>query len=167
MLFGCLNNKAELDVSDALDNYQTKYSDVKDSVQKLSGEGLSRKTLKLNEQGLPQKLAEKIALTTSLYHTLDVIAITEKSQSKTSDSLAIYLNISQNLDIRWLSLKLNALEVTNAWHASAKFKLQNQLRDVHSRIRRKSAIALGSGTTQFHQAYTDKIERLQADDSVH
>lgn len=154
-----LSNRAELDVSDALDNYRTKYNDVKDSVQKLSGEGLSRKTLKLNEQGLPQKLAEKIALTTSLYHTLDVIAITEKSQSRTNDALATYLAISQDLDIRWLSLKINALEVTNAWHASAKFKLQNQLRDVHARIT-ETALALGS-TTQFHQAYTAKIERLQ------
>lgn len=155
-----LNNKTKLDVSEALSNYQTKYSEVKDSVQKLSSKRLSNKTLRLNEQGLPQKLAEKIALTTSLYHTLDVIAITEKSQSKTSDSLAIYLNISQNLDIRWLSLRINALEVTNAWHASANFKLQNQLRAVHSLVAEK-AIELGSAA-QFHQTYTDKIERLQA-----
>ena len=155
-----LNNKGKLDVSDALNDYQTKYSEIKDSVQKLSSEGLSHKTLRLSEQGLPQKLAEKIALTTSLYHTLDVIAITEKNQSKTSDSLEIYLNISQNLDIRWLSLKINALEVTNAWHSSAKFKLQNQLRDVHSLLAEK-AIDLGSGA-QFHQTYADKIERLQA-----
>ncbi len=154
-----LNNKPKLDVSDALNNYQAKYNEVKDSVQKLSSEGLRHKTIKFNKQGLPQKLAEKIALTTSLYHTLDVIAITEKSQSKTSDSLAIYLNISKNLDIRWLSLRINALEVTNAWHSSAKFKLQNQLRAVHSHLAEK-AIELGSAE-QFLQTYADKIERLR------
>ncbi|MGE4593906.1 MAG: NAD-glutamate dehydrogenase domain-containing protein [Gammaproteobacteria bacterium] len=154
-----LNNKSNLDVSTTLNNYQNQYNDVKDSVLKLSRKHLSIKIDKLVEQGLPRALAENIALTTNLYHTLDVIAIAEKCQSSTDDTLSAYLNMSQDLDIRWLSLKINALEVTNAWHASAKFKLQNQLRDVHTRIT-EVAIDLGS-TTQFHQAYAANIERLQ------
>jgi len=155
-----LNNKTELDVSDAIEGYRAKYNEVKACVQQQSSEGLNYKTTRLSEQGLPQELAEKIALATSLYHTLDVIAITEKSQSDTSDTLAIYLSISQNLDIRWLSLKINALEVTNAWHASAKFKLQNQLRAVHSLLA-EQAITLGSAE-QLNQSYAGKTERLQA-----
>jgi NAD-specific glutamate dehydrogenase len=154
-----LNNKNDLDVSSTLDEYQEKYNDVKDSVLKLSREHLSLQIDDLVEQGLPRKLAENISLTTNLYHTLDVIAISEKCQSSADDTLSAYFNISQNLDIRWLSLKINALEVTNAWHTRAKFKLQNQLRGVHTRIT-ETAIKLGS-TTQFQQAYTAKIERLQ------
>ena len=154
-----LNNKSDLDVSSTLDDYQEKYNNVKDSVLKLSREHLSLQIDDLVEQGLPRKLAENISLTTNLYHTLDVIAISEKCQSSADDTLSAYFNISQNLDIRWLSLKINALEVTNAWHTRAKFKLQNQLRGVHTRIT-ETAIKLGS-TTQFQQAYTAKIERLQ------
>jgi glutamate dehydrogenase len=148
-----------LDVSSTLDEYQAKYSDVKNSVLKLSREHVSLKIDDLVEQGLPFDLAENISLATNLYHTLDVIAIAEKCQSTTDDALSAYLSISKDLDIRWLSLKINALEVTNAWHASAKFTLQNQLRSVHTRIT-ETALDLGS-TTQFHQAYTAKIERLQ------
>jgi len=154
-----LNNKSDLDVSATLAQYQTKYSDLKNSILKLSGEHLSLKTDDLVEQGFPCELAENISLATSLYHTLDVIAIGEKCQSSTDDALSAYLSISQDLDIHWLSLKINALEVTNAWHASAKFTLQNQLRSVHTHIT-ETAINLGS-TAQFHQAYTTKIERLQ------
>jgi len=154
-----LNNKSDLDVSTTLDSYQPKYNDVKDSVLKFSRDHLRRKIDSLVEQGLPHDLSENISLTTNLYHTLDVIAIAEKCQSNTDDALSTYLNISQDLDILWLSLKINALEVTNAWHTSAKFKLQNQLRDVHTRIT-EMAIDLGS-TAQFHQAYFTKIERLQ------
>jgi len=155
-----LNNKAELDVGDALENYRAKYSDVKTSMQKLTNTDLAQKAANLHQQGLPQAFADKIALTTTLYHTLDVIAITENNASKTADALETYLDISKHLDIRWLSLKINALEVTNTWHASAKFKLQNQLRDVHSSLSEK-AIELGS-VELFQQAYAEQIERLQS-----
>jgi len=154
-----LNNKSELDVSSTLDDYQAKYNDVKESVLKLSKEHLSLKVDDLIEQDLPRELAENISLATNLYHALDVIAIAEKCQSTMDDTLSAYFSISQDLDIRWLSLKINALEVTNAWHASAKFKLQNQLRGVHTHIT-ETAIGLGS-SAQFHQAYTAKIERLR------
>ena len=154
-----LNHEKELNVSEALSRYQQQYNDVKRSVVNHSAERLSPKTNRLIEQSLPSELAEKIALTTSLYHTLDVIAIAENCQSKMDETLAVYLDIAQKLDIRWLSLKINALEVTNAWHASAKFTLQNQLRDAHSNLAEKS-IGLGS-QEQFEQTYSVQIEKLQ------
>lgn len=155
-----LDNRAELDVGDVLDNYRAKYNNVKTSVQKLTDADLGQKAVKLHQQGLPKALADKIALTSTLYHALDVIAITENNASNTTDALSIYLDISKCLDIRWLSLKINALEVTNTWHASAKFTLQNQLRDVHSSLSDK-AIELGS-TEKFQQVYAEQVERLQS-----
>jgi glutamate dehydrogenase len=76
---------------------------------------------------------------------LDVVELADESGQKISRVREVYLEISQGLSIGWLRERIENLEVSGRWEATARSRLRESLLAVHRQL---AANLLRRGTSQ-------------------
>ncbi len=88
---------------------------------------LTTEIAQLIEAGSPHDLATKIATTSALFPALDIIEITQKTQSPLDKVATIYFSLGENLELDWLRNLILAHPVENHWDALARAALRDDL----------------------------------------
>ncbi|KAA9160854.1 NAD-glutamate dehydrogenase [Amycolatopsis acidicola] len=94
----------------------------------------------LIEQGVPEKLANRVAGLLDSYGLLDIIEVTELAEREArvaterspQETAELYYALSAHLDVDELLTSISALERGNRWHALARLSLRD---DVYSSLR--------------------------------
>ncbi len=102
-------------------------------------------TLRYQNLGVPIQVAKRMASLMGSTMVLDVVELADESGQKISRVREVYLEISQGLSIGWLRERIENLEVSGRWEATARSRLRESLLAVHRQL---AANLLRRGTSQ-------------------
>ena len=102
-------------------------------------------TRRYQNLGVPTQVAQRMASLMGSTMVLDVVELAAESGQKVSHVGEVYLEISQGLSIGWLRERIENLEVSGRWAATARSRLREGLLAVHRQL---TANLLRRGTSQ-------------------
>ena len=79
------------------------------------------------DRGFPQELAERLALMPNMVTALDLVEVAQAHSVSVLDAGRVASEVAHVLHLRWLSERIDALEVDGRWHALARGVLRDEL----------------------------------------
>jgi len=95
----------------------------------------------LLEQGVPRRLARRVASFISIYPALDIVDVAEKTGQPVDRVAKVYYVVGEAFNFNWLRGQVDSLNVEGQWHANARAALRNELYQHHANI---TAAVVGS-----------------------
>jgi glutamate dehydrogenase len=86
------------------------------------------------EAGMPEPLANRIALLPYLLPALDVVETAAQRELPVQDVAQVYFALSELLQLKWLREQLENLPVKGQWHAHARAILRDELFSRHNQL---------------------------------
>jgi glutamate dehydrogenase len=83
------------------------------------------------EQGVPKKLARRIAVIDALYPSLDIVDIANAEGRQVEKVGRVYALLGERFGLKWLRSQIENLPVDGVWHANARGALRDDLYDRH------------------------------------
>ena len=93
----------------------------------VAGTAIQRKVEELGAQGVPPELAARVACSTELLSTLDIVQVANDRGAATHEVATIYYTLGSELDLRWVRDQINALPRKNRWQALGRDALRDDL----------------------------------------
>jgi glutamate dehydrogenase len=100
--------------------------------------------------GVPQALAQRVAIAERLYSALDIAEITEAAGSKLDVTADVHFGVGERLGLETLRQQIELLPADTHWQSLAKVALADDLADLHRSIALDAA-KRGIGTTADKQ----------------
>ena len=125
----------ELDIAGQVEAYQPGVQVLIEHLQKSKvttwrGD-MDRIVEELAGQGVPKKLASRVAVTDALYPALDIVDIANAERRKVEKVGWVYARLGEHFGLKWLRAQIESLPVDGAWHANARGSLRDQLYEQH------------------------------------
>jgi glutamate dehydrogenase len=83
------------------------------------------------DQGVPQKLARRIAVIDALYPSLDIVDIANAEGRPVEKVGRVYAVLGERFGLKWLRSQIESLPVDGIWHANARGALRDDLYERH------------------------------------
>ena len=125
------NRRTEMDVESMLSHFKPKILAIRSELPNLlNGElkaSYDGKVKELIEGGVPEKLASKVACTTSMLSFLGVVEASTLTDRPLTDVATLYFMIGDELGLHWFGEQINALHINNHWQALAREAYRDDL----------------------------------------
>ncbi len=126
-----LSHRRDLDVERTVAQLRQGLTDLARSARALvTGRLAGRMTEahdELTKQGVPDRLAARVATLELLYSGLDVVDLAQSRKLEMHGVARAYLHIGQRLDLDWLRLQIETLSAQGHWQAVARNTLRENL----------------------------------------
>lgn len=134
------NRKTSLDIQDTIDNFSPAVDELIKQLPVLldrpDKEAFDMAIHYLQEQNVPEKLAQDIASCNTLFTSLDIIEATQKYSFNLTDVAKTYYCLGNRLELNWLRELMNIYIVENIWDELARAGFRDDL----DRVQRKLSI---------------------------
>ena len=125
----------EFDIARQVEAYEPGVQVLSEHLQKSKVEtwrgDMDNIVAELEKQGVPKKLASRVAVTDALYPALDIVDIANEQRRKVEKVGWIYARLGEHFGLKWLRGQIESLPVEGAWHANARGSLRDQLYEQH------------------------------------
>jgi glutamate dehydrogenase len=105
---------------------------------------VEEKSEQYREGGVPAKLAECVAVLTSQFVCLDIIAVKESSGRSLEEIAGVYFELGKQLRLGWLNGKVSKLPRSNFWQSLARSAIRD---DFHAECRTLTSDVLSGGAS--------------------
>jgi glutamate dehydrogenase len=86
------------------------------------------------EGGFGKELAERTAMLTRLFPTLDVVETAARRKTRVDRVARVFFGLGDALELSWLRQGVENLEVLGRWHALSRANLRDELFSEHNRL---------------------------------
>ncbi|HEX7113451.1 MAG TPA: NAD-glutamate dehydrogenase domain-containing protein [Mizugakiibacter sp.] len=97
------------------------------------------------ERGLPQALAQQLAMIPVLGAALDVVEVARDSGKPVAQVAAVFFELGEALELDWLRDQIELLPVESRWHAQARGSLRDELNAQHRTLAVQVLASVGKG----------------------
>ena len=106
-------------------------------------EALDRTVQNLRAEGMPARLAYRIAGLEPVYSSLDIHEIATVATAPIAQVIGVYFQLGSRLDLHWLRQQTAELQADNAWQERARTALTDELYDLQAAL---TALVLREGS---------------------
>ncbi|MEX2482017.1 MAG: NAD-glutamate dehydrogenase [Gammaproteobacteria bacterium] len=106
-------------------------------------EALDRAVQQLRAEGMPSRLAYRIAGLEPIYSSLDIHEIAATTDVAIGHVIGVYFQLGSRLDLHWLRQQTVALPADNSWQERARTALTDELYDLQAAL---TALVLRTGS---------------------
>ncbi len=120
-----------LDIQQSIDFYRPTfdvlYNNMEDFLIESEKDQLLSAELVYSRENVPDDIARRIALLSTIYSALDIAQIAENDKASISRIAAIYFNLGAKLDLHWFLEQITRQQVANHWQALARASYREEL----------------------------------------
>jgi glutamate dehydrogenase len=156
----------KLHIDNSVRELRSDVEQLADSLDALIADGprqqLASARAELVAQGVPEKLAHRIARLGYLEPALDIVALAQAERGGVDDVACIYFELGQTLGLDWLHGEIDRLPVDGSWQATARTSLRDAARRAHRKLTQEILRVRGGGKAAARVARwsTARGERL-------
>jgi glutamate dehydrogenase len=168
--FGGGHLKVEEEIASFKPGIETLKKEIGNVIPASVNEMLRRTATKFAEKGMPQKIAEEIAVMNLLSSANDIITIAHRTQGDIEEIAAAYFQTGEKLGLDWLRRQASHLTPENDWQARVIsgltddfYSQQAALTSAILRASKKSQKKLVDTWFEQHQEMVGKIVQMIAD----
>lgn len=131
------NRKPNLDISATIADFAAPIANlsknIPDLLDAIDRESFDIAVNYLIDQGIPQKLATSVAITNTLFTSLDIVEAAHKYELNINDVAKTYYLLGNRLELNWLRDLMNNYSIENQWDELARAGFRDDL----DRVQRK------------------------------
>ncbi|NQZ08595.1 MAG: NAD-glutamate dehydrogenase [Algicola sp.] len=120
-----------LDIEQTIAYYRPSFEDlsanIEDYLVETEKQQLLSSELGFSREGVPDEIAKRISLLSTIYSALDIAQIAEHDGNNISHISAIYFNLGAKLDLHWFLDQITNQPVGNHWQALARASYREEL----------------------------------------
>lgn len=120
-----------LDILDTIEFYRPAFTDLNSNIQNYliekERDQLLSAELVYSRENVPDELARRIALLSTIYSAMDIAQIADQDNKDISHISAIYFNLGAKLDLHWFLEQITRQPVSNHWQALARASYREEL----------------------------------------
>ena len=125
------NRPLPLDVAPSIEHFlpgvielETAFEDIH---SQKGARNLKSQSKQLQKEGVPEVVATRVAKFSDLFSALDIVEVAALVGRPVSEVAAVYFQLGETLDMRWLHDQIVALPRVNRWQALARAALRDDL----------------------------------------
>ena len=120
-----------LDIEQTINSYRASFEDLSANIEKYLIEDENHQLMSielgLTREGVPDNIASRISLLSTIFSALDIAQIAEHCKNNISQVSAVYFNLGARLDLHWFLEQITNQPVTNHWQALARASYREEL----------------------------------------
>ncbi|MFT5162322.1 MAG: glutamate dehydrogenase [Alteromonadaceae bacterium] len=120
-----------LDIEQTINYYRVSFDDLSVNVEKYlvdsENQQLSSLELSLTREGVPDHIALRVSLLSTIFSALDIAQIADQCKHEITQVASIYFNLGARLDLHWFLEQITNQPVTNHWQALARASYREEL----------------------------------------
>jgi glutamate dehydrogenase len=132
------NCKPELDIQNTIDNFGPPIAELIKQMPKLLSEAdkemLDAGVAAVVADGVPEVLANSLAINDTLFTSLDIVSAARKSDFGIAEMAYVYYALGNLLELNWLREQMNAYPMENQWDELARSSFRDDLDNVQRRL---------------------------------
>ncbi|RUO60299.1 NAD-glutamate dehydrogenase [Pseudidiomarina insulisalsae] len=118
-------------IQEQLDFYQSSFVDLRKNVLNYlvpeERVGIEKNIERYTNNGVPAKLAEQIAILSTLFSALDIADIVHETDRKVGSVANAYFHLGAKMSLHWFLDQINSQPVDNHWQALARAAFREEL----------------------------------------
>lgn len=92
---------------------------------------IDKKKVRYLQNGIPQALAEQVALLDIMICSVDIVDVSKKTELNTEIVARTFFALAECLHLRWIRKQIEKLPRDNRWNALSRFALRDELQQHH------------------------------------